>query len=85
MSGEDVRHLPHYAGAIQPIDFCRATFTEEEYRGACKQNVIKYVSRFQDKDGLRDLEKARVYLDWLIQQERERLGLSATDPREASS
>lgn len=29
-------------------------------------NIIKYVFRWQDKDGLFDLKKARIYLDALI-------------------
>jgi hypothetical protein len=29
-------------------------------------NVIKYVWRFKGKNGLQDLEKAKVYLEWLI-------------------
>lgn len=29
-------------------------------------NIMKYVFRWREKDGLRDLHKARVYLDALI-------------------
>lgn len=29
-------------------------------------NIMKYVFRWREKDGLRDLEKARIYLDALI-------------------
>lgn len=31
-------------------------------------NVIKYLWRFQDKDGIQDLKKARHYLDFLIEE-----------------
>lgn len=32
-------------------------------------NIIKYVSRWRDKGGIKDLEKARHYLDKLIELE----------------
>jgi hypothetical protein len=35
-------------------------------------NVVKYVTRFRRKDGMKDLEKAKHYLDKLISVERER-------------
>ena len=35
-------------------------------------NVIKYVLRYRDKNGIEDLRKARVYLDWLIECEAEK-------------
>lgn len=39
--------------------------------------IIKYVSRYKYKDGLRDLQKARMYLDRLIAREE---GKSYTPP-----
>jgi hypothetical protein len=32
-------------------------------------NIIKYVSRYPHKGGVRDLRKAQVYLNWLIERE----------------
>ena len=81
MSG-DVSNQAHYAHGIEPIDYMRSRFSPEEFRGFLTGNVLKYVSRFQHKDGLKDLEKAQVYLHWLIQQERERLDLPTNDPRD---
>ena len=37
--------------------------------GFCEGNVIKYVSRWQHKNGVQDLIKARRYLDLLIDNE----------------
>jgi len=34
-------------------------------------NVIKYVMRYRAKNGLEDLEKARHYLDYLIEREKQ--------------
>lgn len=31
-------------------------------------NVVKYMLRFQKKNGIEDLKKARKYLDWLIEE-----------------
>ncbi|MCH5463215.1 DUF3310 domain-containing protein [Lactobacillus sp. LC28-10] len=37
-----------------------------QVRGFYKGNVIKYLTRYQDKNGIEDLEKAETYLDRLI-------------------
>ncbi|MGT2716580.1 DUF3310 domain-containing protein [Streptococcus respiraculi] len=34
----------------------------------CWGNVIKYLLRFQMKNGIEDLKKARQHLDWLIKE-----------------
>lgn len=39
--------------------------TEEETRGFYKGNVIKYLIRYQGKNGLQDLDKASTYLSQL--------------------
>lgn len=51
----------HYQLAIQPIEYIEANEL-----GFCEGNVIKYVSRWQGKNGVEDLKKARQYLDFLI-------------------
>ena len=33
----------------------------------CEGNIIKYIVRYKNKNGLEDLKKARKYLDLLIQ------------------
>ena len=38
----------------------------------CSGNIMKYVFRFRQKDGINDLEKARVYLEALIAYEKMR-------------
>lgn len=55
----------HYkVKAIQPWDYIAANQI-----GYFEGNVIKYVSRWRDKGGVADLEKARHYLDKLIELE----------------
>lgn len=53
----------HYkGGAIQPWDF----ITSNDL-GYLEGNVVKYVSRYKKKNGLQDLEKAKHYLEKLIE------------------
>lgn len=53
----------HYKGkAIQPWDYIAGNGL-----GYFEGNVVKYVSRWRDKGGVADLEKARHYLDKLIE------------------
>lgn len=57
----------HYKqGSIEPIEYIKAQGWLAPY---CCGNIIKYVTRYPFKDGLKDLKKARVYLDWLIEEE----------------
>lgn len=62
-----VEHPKHYTqGAVETIDYMESCLTAEEFCGACKMNVLKYVSREKHKNGLEDLKKARWYLNRLI-------------------
>lgn len=65
---EKVNHPNHYQGKIEVIDYI------EEYSKNYPEalifnfgNVIKYVSRAPRKNGKEDLEKARWYLDRMIE------------------
>lgn len=66
---DPVNHPNHYAGKIEVIDYNRDKLTPEEFTGFCMGNVIKYVSRWRKKDGVQDLKKAAVYLQWAIENE----------------
>ena len=53
----------HYAvKAIQPWDFIIANNI-----GYLEGNIIKYISRWKDKGGIQDLEKAKHFIDLLIE------------------
>lgn len=54
---------------IQPIRYMHETLTKEEFIGFLRGNVIKYVSRSDKKNGIEDLKKAVVYLNWLVEME----------------
>tara|TARA_R100000306_G_C4363523_1_gene136513 strand:+ start:979 stop:1386 length:408 start_codon:yes stop_codon:yes gene_type:complete len=63
-----VNHPKHYnKHGIECIQAIRATLTDEEFRGYCKGNIIKYTWREQYKNKLEDLKKASWYLTKLIQ------------------
>lgn len=55
----------HYKDmAIQPVEFIHANGIPY-----LEGNVVKYVSRWRKKNGISDLEKARHYIDLLIELE----------------
>ena len=55
----------HYKdNAIQPIENIHANKL-----GFCEGNVVKYVTRWKDKNGIADLEKAKHYIELLIELE----------------
>ena len=41
--------------------------TKEQVQGFYVGNVMKYITRYQGKNGVEDLKKARTYLDRLIE------------------
>ena len=58
----------HYRGKkIQPWTAMQAWLTPEEFEGFLRGNVIKYIARYKDKDGLKDVYKAKHYLERLVE------------------
>ena len=64
---EQVVKPNHYTSSNDVIDFCL-----NNNIGFCEGNVIKYVRRWREKNGIEDLEKAKEYINRLIQDERRR-------------
>lgn len=67
--GEDITDTKRYglkSGKQLLQVFREDLLTDDEYRGALKFNIFKYTQRYKEKNGVKDLEKARVYLDELI-------------------
>lgn len=78
-----VNHPSHYTfGEIEVIDYIRDKLTPEQFQGYCEGNVLKYVSRWEHKGGLEDLQKARVYLDWMIESVEKASGIYSKVPQE---
>lgn len=65
----DIVNKPqHYADKeIEVIDYIQDTLSKEGMEGLCIGNVIKYVSRYQHKNGLEDLKKAQYYLNKIVE------------------
>ena len=59
IAGNHYKDLP-----IQPVEYIYANAL-----GYFEGNVIKYVSRWRKKNGIADLEKAKHYIELLIQLE----------------
>ncbi len=57
VGGKHYKDMP-----IQPIEY----ITKNDL-GYCEGNIIKYVSRYQSKNGVEDLRKAKHYIEMLIE------------------
>lgn len=64
---DNVNHPSHYLGNVEVIDYIEDKLTPEQFEGYLIGNVIKYISRYQKKNGLEDLQKGRWYLNKLIE------------------
>ena len=62
---EKIFNPPHYKIGVQPLDYIIAN--ELDF---LEGNIIKYVTRYKNKNGVEDLIKAKKYLDLLIERER---------------
>jgi hypothetical protein len=58
---DEISHPAHYTQGIECWDYI-ASHGMSYLQG----NISKYVTRYQMKDGIKDLKKARAYLDKLI-------------------
>ncbi len=67
----------HYTKlAIQPMQYSMANKLD-----ACQHTIIKYVTRFRDKGGIADLQKAKHVIDMLIEMENQQAPVAAVpDP-----
>lgn len=68
MSKDNINNPKHYtSGSIEVIDIIKDSSSPEEFEGFLANNVKKYILRYKHKNGLEDLRKAKVYLEWLIE------------------
>lgn len=63
VAGNHYKDLP-----IQPVEYIHANAL-----GYFEGNVIKYISRWRKKNGIADLEKAKHYIELLIELENRKL------------
>lgn len=76
--GEHDKHDKHYLeSVVEPIKVMEKLFTKEELKGFIKGNILKYRLRMGHKDDIqKEMDKIRVYEQWLAKLER---GESLTD------
>lgn len=61
-----VNHPNHYNSySREVIDTMQGSMTTEEFKGYLKGNVMKYINRYQFKNGVEDLKKSQWYLNKL--------------------
>lgn len=62
---DNVNNPSHYtAGGIETLDYIKAKV--KDYPSYVAGNILKYVSRYEHKNGIEDLKKAQFYLNDLI-------------------
>jgi hypothetical protein len=61
---EKVKHPSHYNKGIEMWDYAHS-HNLDFFEG----NIVKYITRWKDKNGVEDLHKAKQYLDKLIELE----------------
>lgn len=64
---DNVNHPKHYCkGGVESIDFVKAAVSNlSGFEAVCVANIIKYMWRYKEKNGLEDVMKAGKYLEWL--------------------
>lgn len=60
---DPVNHPAHYTrGGIECLDAIEAALTPQQFVGYLRGNILKYIWRCQDKNGIQDVMKAEFYL-----------------------
>ena len=66
---DNVNRPKHYCkGGLECIQVIKAQLTPEQNIGYLYGNVLKYMWRWPEKNGIEDLRKAKHYLEWLIEE-----------------
>lgn len=69
VSFDTVEHPSHYQiGNLEVIDVIRESMSKEKFIGYLEGNIKKYIFRWEHKNGIEDLKKARKYTDFLIKE-----------------
>ena len=64
---DPVNSPTHYqTGLIETIDSIKNILKHDKFQAYCTGNVIKYLSRYREKNGLEDLKKAETYVGFII-------------------
>lgn len=76
VKNDNVNHPKHYCkGGLECIQVIKAQLTPQQYEGYLYGNVLKYMWRWPEKNGIEDLRKAAHYLMWLQEEVKHEQGL----------
>lgn len=80
LPGKDIfdpvnKPLHYNCGAVECIDAIESSMEPNEFRSYCKGNIIKYIWRYEHKNGLEDLKKAQWYLNRMIASYEKEMGV----------
>jgi hypothetical protein len=65
---DPVNQPQHYCqGGIEAIEAIEASMSQSAFHGFLKGNILKYMWRYEHKNGVEDLHKAQWYLTLLIE------------------
>ncbi|EAC7449663.1 DUF3310 domain-containing protein [Listeria monocytogenes] len=66
-TSDNINNPAHYtSGGIETLDYIKAKVSD--YPSYAAGNILKYVSRYEHKNGIEDLKKAQFYLNDLIKE-----------------
>lgn len=74
LSKDNIKPTHYNKGKKDLIEMWYQTMTLEQFRGSMKSNIIKYTMRYENKNGLEDIDKAIEYLTRLKGYEEKTLG-----------
>ena len=65
---DNVNHPSHYTkGEVECIDAIEsATIGKSGIEAVCVANIVKYLWRYEEKNGIEDVKKAQFYLNRLL-------------------
>jgi len=68
MVDNKVKHPKHYNDKkMECWDWMELGMSKEEYKGFLLGNVYKYLYRYNSKNGKEDLDKAKNYIDKMVE------------------
>ncbi|WP_425540265.1 DUF3310 domain-containing protein [Microaceticoccus formicicus] len=53
---------------IETKDVIKSVLGKDGYKNFCHGNILKYVMRANKKNGRQDFEKAREYINWVLEE-----------------
>ena len=65
---DNVNNPTHYTGEVECIEAIKSSMSNERFKGYIKGNIIKYIWRYERKNGAEDLLKAQWYVNRLVKE-----------------